>query len=52
MKYNIVILALFATIASETNAIVVVNNQFHKQSGDDKASVEEDIDSLMDKYDT
>ena len=51
MKYNIVILALFATFATETQAITIDQRSIHKQNGDDKASVEEDIDNLMDKYD-
>ena len=50
MKFNIVILALVSTFASETQAIVINNAGMHKQ-GDDKANVDEDIDSLMDKYD-
>jgi hypothetical protein len=51
MKYNIVILALFATFATETSAIVINNAGMHKDSKDNKESVDDDIDNLMDKYD-
>ena len=51
MKYNIVILALFATFTTETSAIVINNAGMHKDSKDNKESVDDDIDNLMDKYD-
>ena len=52
MKYNIVILALFATLTAESQAVNIHSVGQHKQNGDDKQSVEEDIDNLMDKYDS
>lgn len=48
MKYNIVILALFATFATETSAIIINNAGMHKDSKDTQ---DDDIDNLMDKYD-
>jgi hypothetical protein len=49
MKFNIVILALFATFATETSAIVINNAGMHKDAKD--SVVDDDIDNLMDKYD-
>lgn len=51
MKYNIVILALFATLTADSQAITINTIGQHKQNDDNKQSVEEDIDNLMDKYD-
>ena len=48
MKFNIVILALFATFTTESSAIAINNAG---KSKDAKESVDDDIDNLMDKYD-